>query len=111
MMEGSTSERLCEEEHEEVVTEVVARRIAGLAAEAAAEEIPREAREEARRLLDKQALMAGLLRVGTGSGAGSRTGRCRSTWRGGGWRTGRRARFMGCSRRTWARRAGGRRCG
>jgi formylglycine-generating enzyme required for sulfatase activity len=66
MMCASTPERVCEEEHEEVVAEVVARRLAGLGEDAAAEAIPREAVKEAGRLLDEQALMAGLLRVGEG---------------------------------------------
>jgi formylglycine-generating enzyme required for sulfatase activity len=66
MMTASTPERVCEEEHEEVVTEVVARRLAGLAEDAAPGAIPREAVTEAGRLLDEQALMAGLLRVQEG---------------------------------------------
>jgi formylglycine-generating enzyme required for sulfatase activity len=66
MTEASTPEQLCEEEHEEVVTEVVARRLAGLGEDAAPGVIPRDAVKAAERLLDDQALMAGLLRVGDG---------------------------------------------
>ncbi len=66
MMEASTPKRLCEEEHEEVVTEIVARRLAGLGEDAPPAAIPREAAKAAERLLDEQALMAGLLRAGEG---------------------------------------------